>query len=291
MLEVACPDIVIGDGVIIPYGGHELTAPVHELGVILIANNPVAHDLVACHILGVDPSTVGHLQIAMARGWGPTELSKIILGGAGAEGLRMLQAKTALWSKPPQTLKAFIKNFEEEDPARKFPFEVLDGGVFEPSGVHGAFLSWLYLNYDLQSRRSAMARWPKATVVLAPTTQLPQHKRVYVLGEKAMAEFKKNIVETRLSYQWGSRQFLSVRLRNGKRHRVVYQPGSPPLERDLCIAFLLGSKMRIRTGLLRLALTQTAAPGRLERKAAAAWSAAPLASTLDMRRNDWWAKR
>lgn len=287
MLEVANPDIVVGDGIIAPFGGNELTGPAHELGVVLVADNALAHDMVAARILGLDPEGIDHIRMAQNRGWGPDSFRKIMLGGAGEDGIKLLQTKTRAWTRPPQTTEAFRREFEHHDPKMPLPLEILEGPRHERSGVHGVFLSWLYLNYDFPERRAAMARWPKATVVLGETNQMPSHRTVYVLGDRAAAAFRKNVVEVRYRLKWGSRELVLLRLRNGRTHRVIFQAGSPPSERNLCVAFLIGSWLRVRTGFLRLSL-----PQRHPRDATLqdlVTRAEPV-RTSNLPRNGWWAR-
>jgi hypothetical protein len=52
-----------------------------KLGLLLVANNCVAADSVACHIMGFDPNTVEHIVHAVNRGLGPAELNKIDVTG------------------------------------------------------------------------------------------------------------------------------------------------------------------------------------------------------------------
>jgi uncharacterized protein (DUF362 family) len=71
---VAIDAIVAGEG-------RMLTPIPRELHLVLMGNNQVAIDAVACHIIGVDPREVGHIWRVAERGFGPLDLEQIALGG------------------------------------------------------------------------------------------------------------------------------------------------------------------------------------------------------------------
>jgi len=73
--ELICIDaIVAGEG-------RMLTPIPRDLNLIIIGNNQVAFDSVCCQIIGVDPATVDHIRMTSERGFGPTALDAIELGG------------------------------------------------------------------------------------------------------------------------------------------------------------------------------------------------------------------
>ena len=61
--------------------GRMLTPIPFELGLVIMGNNQVAFDAVCCHIIGVDPRSVGHIRLAHERGFGPIDLNEIAIGG------------------------------------------------------------------------------------------------------------------------------------------------------------------------------------------------------------------
>ena len=75
------PKLIVMDGRI----GLESDGPIaglpKKLGLLLVANNCVAADTVACHIMGFDPNTIEHIVHAHNRGLGPTELNEIEVSG------------------------------------------------------------------------------------------------------------------------------------------------------------------------------------------------------------------
>ena len=75
------PKLIVMDGRI----GLESDGPIaglpKKLGLLMVADNCVAADSVACHIMGFDPDTVEHIVHARNRGLGPTDLNKIQVTG------------------------------------------------------------------------------------------------------------------------------------------------------------------------------------------------------------------
>ena len=80
MLEIGYPDLIVTDAITIGKGFESSPYPVH-LGAILIANEPLACDMVAAQILGYDPRQVRHLVEAEERGYGSLDLDDIQLSG------------------------------------------------------------------------------------------------------------------------------------------------------------------------------------------------------------------
>ena len=76
LLEVGYPDAVVTDAVKIGIGYESAPYPVH-LGVIAVSDDPVAMDIVACRMLGYDPSCCKHLMMAMERGYGPESVDSV----------------------------------------------------------------------------------------------------------------------------------------------------------------------------------------------------------------------
>lgn len=75
------PKLIVMDGRI----GLESDGPIaglpKKLGLVLIGNNSVASDAVACRVMGVDPSQVEHIMHAHKRGLGPIDVADIKLTG------------------------------------------------------------------------------------------------------------------------------------------------------------------------------------------------------------------
>ncbi len=69
LLEVGFPDVVISDAIKIGHG-YESAPKSFDLGLILLANDPLAADAVANKILGFKPTDSIHLVMASERGYG-----------------------------------------------------------------------------------------------------------------------------------------------------------------------------------------------------------------------------
>lgn len=80
LLEAGYPDAVVADAVEIGTGFESAPQPFH-LGAVLVADDPVAMDIVACRILGYEPEQCAHLTIARGRGWGPQRNDDVKVDG------------------------------------------------------------------------------------------------------------------------------------------------------------------------------------------------------------------
>ena len=80
LLEVGYPDLIVSDAINIGHGSEFAPYPYH-LGAILIANDPLAVDMVAARILGYEPEDVAHLVEARDRGYGTLDLRDIGITG------------------------------------------------------------------------------------------------------------------------------------------------------------------------------------------------------------------
>ena len=74
------PQLVVIDA-IIAGEGRMLTPIPRNMNLVIIGNNQVAIDAVACRIIGLDPMSVEHIRLAHERGFGPVSLDAITLGG------------------------------------------------------------------------------------------------------------------------------------------------------------------------------------------------------------------
>ncbi len=80
LLEPGYPDLVVSDAIDITYGVEGAPYPV-RLGVLIIADHPLAADVVAAHIMGYKPEEIQHLRIASERGYGSLDLEDISISG------------------------------------------------------------------------------------------------------------------------------------------------------------------------------------------------------------------
>lgn len=74
------PQLVVIDA-IIAGEGRMLTPIPRNLNLVIVGNNQVAVDAVACMIIGLDPRSVEHIRLAHERGFGPVDLEHIRLEG------------------------------------------------------------------------------------------------------------------------------------------------------------------------------------------------------------------
>jgi uncharacterized protein (DUF362 family) len=111
LLEPGTPNLIVSDAVRITYGFESAPYPV-DLGLLMIADQPLAADVVAAHIMGYDPKAVEHLKIAADRGYGSLDLENIrISGDASLEELR---------AKPKGNHRLFQHLSELDTPIRFF---------------------------------------------------------------------------------------------------------------------------------------------------------------------------
>lgn len=80
MLEVGYPDLVVTDAIYIGHG-YESAPQGHHLGLIMVADDPVASDAVASAVLGYEPEETEHLRLASERGYGSISLGDIEISG------------------------------------------------------------------------------------------------------------------------------------------------------------------------------------------------------------------
>ena len=74
------PEFIAIDA-IIAGEGRMLTPIPFPMNLIIMGNNQVAFDSVCCQIIGIDPSTVEHINFAAKRNFGPMEMDKIKITG------------------------------------------------------------------------------------------------------------------------------------------------------------------------------------------------------------------
>ena len=299
MLEICNPQLVIGDGIIAAVGGNEMTQRGHELGVVLVANNALAHDIIAAQIFNLDPMKINHLKIAAERGWGPATPQQIELGGAGLEGIRQLSQKTRFWDLGFIPLPEFGAKFERENPGHTFPLEIVSGTPYESSGSHGLVLDWLYLTYDFPRRRPNITRWPRASVCVGEITTFPTNYLVYAVGDRACASLKRMTSSSRRLFSFGSKKRRAhfavelVQLKDGRRHLLIKVTGSPPRLRGIFLAFFAGSLGTMGSRSLTFTLLADRLLFGLRR-----WLQGPAASdfaktrilmTSRLPQNSWWS--
>lgn len=288
LLEVGFPNLTVSDGIVVPFGGSQHTQKNHELGLVLTANNPVAHDFVAALILNLDPMKIDHLRVAAERGWGPREFSQIEFGGAGKEGLKLLSDKCQSWEKAFISVSKLPSRFEKENPGLQLPFEILAGDADDVSGGPGHLLDWLYTFYDFDHLRLKMAHWPAISFCVGAFTEMPKHKIIFTIGNRAIQTLRAMTSFSLFRFGAFGIELRKVQLKDGARHWVIGVLGadgrSVPHPLTLSMAVFLGTLGRVRSPLLRISwlLQKLKGQGR---------KAKPLDSirTSLLKHNSWWA--
>jgi uncharacterized protein (DUF362 family) len=167
LLEVGTPDFIATDAVEISSGGNQLTQHGSHLGLILMATNPLAHDVVCAHILHLNPQKIQHLRLAHERGYGPLSLEDIEIGGDIA--LEEVQQKT-------KNLDLGMVRVDEVD----CNIRTIIGEPYCVGGCHGIFLDWLYMFKD--RKPELWKNMPAWTVVIGQYAGDVSAQRLMVIG-------------------------------------------------------------------------------------------------------------
>lgn len=203
ILEAAHPRLVVTDAIEIAIGGNQMTEHRHSLGLIIVADNPLAHDFVAAQLLNLNPSQIGHLQVAIQRGYTPAALTEIeILGDYPVE---EIMAKTSGLS----TGMIRVEDFDS-------PLDIHSGTPYCTGGCHGIFLDWLYMLKDRSPQR--LDRLPEIPVIIGRTEEVIHASRILVIGD--CAESSPHL--------------------HGKKLRIT---GCPPTHRDLMLKMGLKTRV------------------------------------------------
>ncbi len=83
LFRVRPPDFVVADSVVVGEGQGPMAADPVELGVLLAGADPLAVDVVACHLMGFDPAEIEHLRLLHEAGLGPLALDAVDLEDPG----------------------------------------------------------------------------------------------------------------------------------------------------------------------------------------------------------------
>lgn len=133
LLEVGWPDLVVCDAVETTFGFESAPYPA-PLGLLMIADHPLAADAVAATVMGYDPREVAHLRIASERGYGSLDLADYsIEGDVGVDELRSRTARVPRLFQDLQALDTPIRFFQGGPPGLDV---VCDGGC--EAAVKGA---------------------------------------------------------------------------------------------------------------------------------------------------------
>lgn len=175
LLEVGFPDFIATDAIEISLGGNQMTQHGKHLGMILMAENPLAHDVVCAHILHLDPHNIKHLRIAHERGYGPLRLDEIeIVGDISLEEVRQ---KTEDWDL------GLVKVNEVD-----CNIKTIIGKPYCTGGCHGVFLDWLYMIKDRKPR--LWKNLPSWTTLIGKYEGNVSAERLMIIGTCSQVEGK-----------------------------------------------------------------------------------------------------
>ncbi len=170
ILEAAQPQLVVTDAVEIAMGGNQMTEHGHQLGLIIVADNPLAHDLVAAKLLHLEPNQIGHLQAAIKRGYKPASLEDIEI--LGDYPLQEVMDRTAALPTGMMRVEDFAS-----------PLAIRCGTPYCTGGCHGIFLDWLYMLKDRSPQR--LNRLPAIPAIIGRTEEEITAPRLLVIGDCA----------------------------------------------------------------------------------------------------------
>ncbi len=172
ILEAANPDLIVTDGVRFSYGGNQMTQRGTDLGVVVVAANAVAHDMVCAKLLNLDPYKIEHIKEAMDRGYGPVSFDEIeIMGDYPVERAQQVTRELDFGFMPVDRFKC--------------NFTIKSGTPYCTGGCQGIFLDWLHMVKDRTPKR--LERFPRLTVVLGKVEEKINAKRVILVGDCAPA--------------------------------------------------------------------------------------------------------
>ncbi len=204
LLEVGLPDLIVTDAVEAAVGGNQMTQHGVPLGLVILARNPVAHDAVCAHILHLDPQKIPYLSIAHKRGYGPLDLSEILIGGDIS--LAEIQKTTKTWDLG-------LKKVDQVDAG----MNILSGLPYCSGGCHGVFLDWLYMIKDRKPK--LWKKLPEWTIVIG--------------------KYKGDVKANRLM-KIGSCTEIQGKVKARKQVKIK---GCPPKHKDLVLFWLLRGRV------------------------------------------------
>ncbi len=205
LLEIGFPDFIATDAIEIAIGGNQMTEHSLFLGVVVMSNNSLAHDVVCAHILNLNPENLPSLIEASNRGYGSLNLKDIDIDTNIS--IEELKNRT----------KEVNNGFVRVDSING-PFKVLSGEPYCTGGCQGIMLDWLYMLKDRAP--SKFNRKRDVTVIIGRYSGNVISKKIVLLGD--CAEINGEI----------------------KAKRIMKIKGCPPRHRDLILHFFLKTGLR-----------------------------------------------
>jgi len=175
ILEAANPDLIITDGIRFSFGGNQMTQGAIPLGVLAIADNAVAHDMICSELIGLDPFGIEHIREAVDRGYGPASMAEIqVHGEIDPEAIKN-QVKDLDFGFYP------VQQFPEKHPCR---LKIISGEPYCTGGCQGIFLDWLHMIKDRKPH--LLKRFPDMTVLVSKTDEAVSARRILLVGDCAI---------------------------------------------------------------------------------------------------------
>lgn len=200
ILEAVTPDLIVTDAIEIGMGGNQMTEKGRHLGMIIMAKNAVAHDIVCATIMNLEPMNIQYIKEAHRRGYGPGNIEEIeILGDYPINVARKITSKYENGYIPVDRFKS--------------PFKIISGTPYCYPGCQGVFLDWLYMIKDRKPH--LIERFPPITVIIGAVDEEVSDEQILLIGDCAMA---------------------SRRLRASKIRKI---PGCPPWHKDIILQMAL----------------------------------------------------
>ncbi len=180
LLEVADPDLVVGDGRRVALGDALDSPRSHALGLMILADNALAHDLVWSSVLGASRGRTRWLERLAELGFGPDSLDEIEMGG---EELSFFQRRIEGFGVDSPRWRDVPSGYQRATGV-PLPIDVIPSAGGPASARAHA---WLASHTEHPTRREAM----KACVpfaILAGAREpgaLPRHDKVLAIGPEA----------------------------------------------------------------------------------------------------------
>lgn len=175
LLEVGYPDLIVTDAIEIAIGGNQMTEHPLKLGIIIISDHPLSHDVVCAHILNLNPEEIPVLREAEARGYGKIDINEIEIDSD----ISIKELKEITSSKE--------NGFKRVDSVDG-PLKVFAGEPYCFGGCHGVFLDWLYMLKDRSP--STFEKRKEIAVVIGEFKGEIMAKKVIILGDCSKVEGK-----------------------------------------------------------------------------------------------------
>jgi uncharacterized protein (DUF362 family) len=250
--EVAWPDLVITDAVEIGWGGARRTQPGRPLNLVILADDPLAHDVVVAHLLGLDPETMPHLRMLSERGYGSLSLDDIAVDGDVT--LEEVQDRLLGFGPRPPAAADACRWFEDRTGMR--PGIVVRCTAPEGDACETLVAERLAAAWDSPDARERLKFWPPTVIRVGPGA-VPLDPGVHhLVGGAAIEAFRRDHPKTRtllrlpdrLARRWdGPSELLRWRRQDGESGFALAIDGDPPSARALQRSLYLGSLGRIRS--------------------------------------------